>query len=334
MSAVAFLLVQILAVASLPVHVPPPGVLEPSRQLRGGSAPSPASIPSNLTTAPFLGERGPSGHFYYADSCEDCVYKGAQCGCEAAVELFACLTKFCHSANHSKFGATCAEVSTSCSTELDIACRGPDTQCKGKYNQLPAGGIGLTLDLDNVDDDAFCGPFGKCTGVVHMKANVFYPPPQPHVPVSGPAPGPAGGPVTARLGGPAPAPAGAPISLECGLPVVPNADVDNQTHWTLCRAPVIADKAGCDLPMFASLQAGEGKEAYCVLTEGTFGNPPKRLTQPAWHLISNTYQKAHTPQSNTRVLGPAPAPASAPAGSPTGAPAALAGSLAASAGPQ
>jgi len=313
MSVITILALQILAVASLPVKVPPSGVLEPPRQLRGGSAPVAASNASNVTTVPSLnGLVAQGGHFYYANSCEDCVYKEAQCGCEHAVELFACFTKHCNSSDHSKFAAKCAEVSTSCSTELDIACRGPATQCKGKHNQLPSGGIGLTLDLDGVDNDAFCGPFGVCTGVVHMKANIYYPPPPPK---AAPAPAPAGAPSPANITHPAPTLAAAPspanmthpVSLECGLPIVPNADVDNQTHWTLCRAPVIGGvlQVGCDLPMIPSLKAGDGKEAYCVLTEGTLtlsptrgmaeslGTPPKRLTQPAWHLISNTYEEAN-----------------------------------------
>lgn len=234
------------------------------------------------------------------------MYKEAHCGCEAAVELFACLTKHCYSANHSGFAAKCAEVSTSCSTELDIACLGPDTECKGKYNQLPSGGVGLTLDLDSSDDDAFCGPSSKCTGIVHMKAHIFYPPSQPKPPVLGgmvaaPASAPAGAPMGAPSGAPTPANITHPVSLECGLPIVANADVDNQAHWTLCRSPVIGDKAGCDLLMLSSLKAGEGKEAYCVLTEGTIGNPPKRLTQPAWHLISNTYDKV--PSTTTTGAG-------------------------------
>jgi len=298
MSAITILVAQILAISALPVHVPPPGVLAPP-QLRGGSAPAAAPSPSNVTTGPFVDERGPRGHFYYAGSCEDCVYKGAQCGCQAAVEYFACLTKHCHSADHSKFAAKCAEVSTSCSTELDIACRGPDSSCKGKYNQLPSGGLGLTLDLDGVEDDAFCGPFGKCMGSVHMKAHIHNPTPQPTVPAlagmtAAPAPAPAGG-ISS------PANITQPVFLECGLPIVPNADVDNQTHWTLCRAQVMGDEAGCDLPMFPNLKAGEGKEAYCVLTEGTLGNPPKRLTQPAWHLISNTHDTV--PNTTTKDGG-------------------------------
>jgi len=262
MSAITVLAVQILAVAALPVQVPPPGVLAPPTNLRGVSAPAPAPAPaaSNQT----VDERGPRGHFYYADKCEDCFYKGAQCGCQATVEYFACLTKHCHSSDGSKFAAKCAEVSTSCSTELDVACRGPDSSCKGKYNQLPTGGVGLTLDLDGVDDDAFCGPFGKCTGVVHMKAHI-------HNPFLVPNHGEA--------------------FFECGLPIVPDADVDDQTQWTLCRAQLMGDKAGCDLPMFPELKAGEGKDAYCVLTQGTVGNPPKRLTQPVWHKISNTHDK-------------------------------------------
>lgn len=294
MIAITALAVQLLAVCALP-PLPPPGVLAPGvnppgvqspANLRGVSAPapSPAAAAAAPAATPFVDERGERGHFYYADSCDDCVYKGAQCGCQAAVEYFACLTKHCHAANHSKFAAKCAAVATNCSSELDITCAGPDSQCVGKYNQLPSGGIGLSLDLDGVDDDAFCGPHGKCIGNVHMKVNVHNAPPAAAAPAAA-APAPAPGPAAAQG-----------LFIECGLPAVSDnrSNVDNQTHWTLCRAPVVANKAACDLPMISHLEAGEGKEAYCVLTEGTVGNPPKRLTEPAWHLISNTHPTTTT----------------------------------------
>lgn len=296
--------VQMLAAASLPVFpvAGPPGVLAPGTQLRGvyalSSAPAPAPAP-----AQFVDERGPRGHFYYSDSCDDCVYKGSQCGCDASMEYFACLTKHCHDANHSKFAAKCTAVATNCSTEIDVMCAGPDSHCKAKYHQLPTGTIGLSLDLNGIQDDAFCGPHGKCTGTLHLKANIHNPPPQQMVPVlswafgqpvPAPAPAPAPGP------GPAPGPAVAqPVFLECGIPAVEDLDiakvwpdVGNQTHWTLCRAPLVGDKAACDLPMFPTLKASQTKEAYCVLTEGTEGNPPKRLTEPVWHSITNTHDSA------------------------------------------
>lgn len=280
-------------VVALPVAPPPPGVMAPSSQLRGVSAPAGAPAPS--AAGPLVDERGARGHFYYADSCDDCVYKGAQCGCGATVEYLACLTKHCHNANHSKFAAKCAAVATNCSSELDIVCSGPDSHCKGKYNQLSSGGIGLTLDLNGMEDDAFCGPQGKCKGILHMKAHIHNPPAQPMVPVlpvaaaPGPAPAPSSAPALAAATAFA-----QPIFLECGIPNVPDAESDsnNQTHWALCRAPLVGDSAGCDLPIFPTLDAsGNGKEAYCVLTEGTEGNPPKRVTQPAWHLIANTHKK-------------------------------------------
>merc|ERR1719446_1421394 len=96
-----------------------------------------------------------------------------------------------------------------------------------------------------------------------------------------PAPGLAASPF------PAIAPAAASTMLECGLPKVPGANIYDQTHWTLCRAPVVNEEAGCDLPMLPTLNASDDKKAYCVLTEGSEGNPPKRLTEPAWYMLSN-----------------------------------------------
>jgi hypothetical protein len=264
----------------------PPGVVETEKpptytvgthSLRGSevsSAPAPASA---ITPAPFTDERGERGHFFYSDACEDCVYKAPQCGCRPAMEYFACLTEHCHSGNTTRFTDKCGDLNNKCSSELDIDCRGPDTVCEGKYSQLPSGGLGFTLDLSGVDDDAFCGPTGKCIGSIHMKVNVH----------NSMAPGFASG-------APAPAAATPPAAstwLECGLPKVPKPDVHNNEHWSLCRAEVVDNRAACDLPMLPTLEASQDKEAYCLLTEGGVGTPPKRLTQPAWYEISNAHKK-------------------------------------------
>lgn len=326
MSRFAVTATQLAAVAAVPVSVPPPVVLSaaPTSSLRGGPAP-----------APYEDERGPRGHFYYSDGCEDCVYKANQCGCEPAMEYLACATKHCSSSTDSEFAAKCAAVATNCSAELEINCDGAKTSCKSKYNQLPEGGIGLSLDLSVVDDDAYCGSKGACLGTVHMKAYVHNtpgsataPPPAPAAATTVAAPATPGIPpaihsfsplspvsgngslptatfvdaattapvfhVAASAAGPAPAPAGADngVFLECGMPKVPLPVVDNQTHWTLCRAPVVNGVAGCDLPMVSVLKPSATIEAYCLLTDGTQGNPPKRLTQPAWHAITNVHDNS------------------------------------------
>lgn len=292
MAVLMFLATQLVIVAAVPVKPFPPNVI--AAQLRGppvsplGAAPSP-SVPSAPSAPAFVDERGERGHFLYADACEDCFYKGAQCGCSPAMEYFACLTKHCHSANGTKFKEKCGNLKNRCKADLEIHCYGPDSVCTGKHNQLPTGGIGFTLDLDSLGNDAFCGPHGKCIGTLHMKVNIHNAQQQPpELPVPATASG-APAPVAAAAPFPAP-PASASLAwLECGLPKVPNASIDNQAQWNLCRAQVTGDKAGCDLPVFSTLQASEDKEAYCVLTEGGEGNPPKRLTAPAWFVVSNSH---------------------------------------------
>lgn len=293
--AVLLLAAQLVTAASVPVKpAPPAGVLDPTAStatftsLRGSNASAPAAAPSAAAPV-FVDERGERGHFYYSEACEDCFYKEPQCGCRPAMEYFACLTKHCHASNHSRFTEKCTHLGDKCSSSLSIDCNGPQTVCASKHNELPAGGVGLTMDFEGIGDDAFCGPHGTCIGTVHMKADIHHgqallPAPMP---VSGPAPAPA------IVSGPAPAPGlslatAAPVWLECGLPNVSNADIGNQTHWITCRAQVVGDRAECDLPMFSSLQAAAGKKAYCVLTEGSEG---KKLTEPDWFLVSNIHEK-------------------------------------------
>jgi len=292
MAVLILLATQLVIVAAVHSKQMPTALVAPSG-LRGSA---PAAASNAVAPAPAL-ERG---HFYYSDSCDDCVFKAAQCGCTPAVEYFACLTKQCYSANRTRFTNKCSDLATRCSSELDIDCHGPKTVCKSKFNQLPSGGIGLTLDLEGVEDDAFCGPFGKCIGKIHMKAIIHNAPTTlalAPVFVAGPVPAPA--PALATAPAPAPSPAApapmassqAAVMLECGLPNVTNASIDNPANWILCRAPVVDNKAACDLPMFPTLAASKGKKAYCVLIEGANANFPKRLTQPAWHSISNVHEK-------------------------------------------
>jgi len=190
MNKALLLAVSVLSeVAALPVKSAPPGVVAPANNnLRGSdaaapeypvtgaagavaAAPAPAAA-SRTTETPLVDERGARGHFYYSDACEDCFYKATQCGCQPAVEYFACLTKHCHSSNGTRFNKKCTDLGNQCSSELDIDCRGPKTVCESKFNQLPTGGMGLTLEPEGMLDDAFCGPSGVCIGEIHMKANV------------------------------------------------------------------------------------------------------------------------------------------------------------------
>lgn len=104
----------------------------------------------------------PRGHFYYAKQCSDCYYRHNQCGCEPALELMACLTKFCYEPNTAAFAETCANLSNKCYDQMELKCHNGHTYCKSKWNQLPVGGLGLTVKVN--EDDAYCGPSGKCLG--------------------------------------------------------------------------------------------------------------------------------------------------------------------------
>jgi len=249
------------------------------------SAPAKSNATDNKK---FVDDRGERGHFYYAEKCEDCFYKADKCGCDPTLEYFACVTKHCHKASAAEFADKCTAHGTKCSDDLDISCRGEDTTCQSKAHQLPHGGIGLTVDVSEAD--AFCGPFGKCIGKLHLTAKISGKAVAPSAPVAA-APGAAS---------PAPAVAGAPAAvviaveteplwLECGLPKVANADINHKKDWNICRSAAEGEAAECDLSLPTKwLGAAQKKKIYCVLTDGENG---KRLTQPAWHNIINVHEK-------------------------------------------
>lgn len=239
--------------------------------------------------------RGERGHFYYSNTCSDCVYKGSGCGCEPAVEYLACVTKHCSKANTTMFAEKCVAMGDKCNSELDIDCRGPETVCKSKYHQLagnPAGGIGLTVDISN--NNAYCGPHGVCIGKLTMTAEIYRrAEPKlevaPKVGAASPGPAPSHAPVAAAPAAAAvSAPPAPPVWLECGLPKGPKADINVKEDWSTCQVAVKGDSAHCDLPMFKELEAGDSKKGYCVLTDGKDG---KRLTQAAMSKIINVHEK-------------------------------------------
>jgi len=259
-------------------------------------------------------ERGPRGHFYYAKTCDDCFYKAPECGCQPAVEYFACLTKHCHDSKTDFFAEKCTTLSNKCFKDINLKCHGPDTVCSSKFNQLPTGGLGFDLDID--EDDAYCGPHGKCIGEIKLKAHIKNGPKEEkeavtalNVTVASPAPGPA------AAASPAPAsasPASAAVVkpvkeekkekqeiwLECGLPKKDHADIDDKHDWILCQKEVKEEKEKCKISMFSELEAGAAKKAYCVLTEGKDG---KRLTQPHWSKVINVHKKPKASNATAAV---------------------------------
>jgi len=265
--------------------------------------------------------RGPRGHFYYAQTCDDCFYKAPECGCKPAVEYFACLTKHCHDSKTVSFAEKCTVLSNKCSKDINVNCMGSDTVCTSKFNQLPTGGLGFVLDID--EDDAFCGPHGKCIGDIALsavikngpqeekkeekvvKVTVASPAPGPMAP-SSPSPGPAA--VVVAVKKPVKEEKKQEIWLECGLPKKENADIDDKHDWILCQKEVKGKNEKCKIPMFSELKAGAHKKAYCVLTEGKDG---KRLTQPHWSKVINVHDKPK-PSNTTAAVAKKPEEAPKP----------------------
>jgi len=273
----AVLLVALLAGAAAVPIVPGESAGVISAHLRGVSAGEPKTL--NVETD----DRGPRGHFYYAAKCEDCFYKGAECGCKPAVEYFACLTKLCHSSDSAFFGDKCSALGNNCSADIDIKCNGADTVCTSRFSQLPTGGLGLSLDV--VEDDAFCGPNGKCIGKLGLKVHLHNEPKEDKT-----LPG---------------------MWLECGLPKMEQADIDHKMDWNLCQKQVKGSFEECSVEMFKHLEAGGSKKAYCVITEGMNG---KRLTAPSWSKVINAHKAASTAVADKPPApkAEAPKPAAAP----------------------
>lgn len=260
----------------------------------------------------------PRGHFYYAKRCEDCVYKGPGCGCRPAVEYFACLTMHCHGAQGAQFAEKCTALSDKCFNDIDIACQGPDTSCRSKFNQLPAtpkaaapkaaasveappsvpqkviasGALGFSLDI--VNDNAYCGPFGKCLGKIDFKVFLHRPQELPALPAA-PSPAAAASPVAAMAASPAAVPKKEEkkdkVWLRCGLPKGEQAgmNIEDSKNWFVCQKEIKGDAETCEFPMFDGLKAGQHWKAYCLLTDGENGKP---VTQPEWRKIINVHTAA------------------------------------------
>lgn len=233
------------------------------------------------------------------------------------------MTKHCSKSNSTAFADKCAKHGNDCFGQLDIDCRGAATSCKSKYFQLPEGGIGLSADLDHAEDDAYCGPWGKCIGKIHMKVNLHSFPKltkavEPVAVVAAAAPAPAAAAVAPApaAAGPAPAApaavvvvkeeAAADVWLECGLPKVDRADIDLPGDWITCEAKAEGDKAACDIPMDISLKAAKHTKGYCLLKEKSTGN---RLTQPAYTKVINVHGKTDVKDVPVKAAAPKPEPA-------------------------
>jgi len=77
--------------------------------------------------------------------------------------------------NTNQFKTSCGNVAAECGADLDIGCSGSHATCEGKFNQAKDGLIGLTMDFDGIQSEAYCGPTGRCAGTVQASVKVHKP---------------------------------------------------------------------------------------------------------------------------------------------------------------
>lgn len=178
-----------------------------------------------------------------------------QCTCGASLSFLQCVHKRCTAGEcecpKDTFASECSAVSQACSSELNVdGCHSLQTSCEGRYHQAADGVTGLSLDTTHLWEEGYCGPHGRCTGEVHVRATALR------------------------------AEAGA--WLEC---VLPSGEKKKKLHR--CRTEV-ADEgaAGCTLAMPSFIEPSGAVRGHCFLTEGKKG--PK-LTKDAWFVVRNRH---------------------------------------------
>ena len=144
----------------------------------------------------------------------------------------------------------CHTLAGTCGSELELTgCGSHLTECQGRFNQASDGTIGLTLDVSHLQEESFCGPYGRCTGELHLHANVYR-----HAPGA---------------------------FLECVLPV------KGKKELVHCTKEVSAEgAAGCTLPMVDRLYPDEELKGHCYLTDGDGG---VKISKDAWFAVQNRY---------------------------------------------
>lgn len=103
------------------------------------------------------------------------------CTCGGALAYLDCISQTCAKEecncgnNTEKFSTSCGHMASECKSELDIICSSSHATCEGKYNQAVDGIIGLTMDFDKIQGEAYCGPTGRCAGTVQAAVKVHKP---------------------------------------------------------------------------------------------------------------------------------------------------------------
>lgn len=141
--------------------------------------------------------------------------------------------------------------------------------CDGKFYQLSTSTLGLSIDHEKLDEDAHCGPTGKCAGELPVYVSVFN-----------------------KKDG---------MTLECFLEDAPKSK--DKHH---CSSEVTGDFANCTLPMPKSLPAGDKLEGWCRLVDRA--DDGKSLSERLSHDAPFFIWNHHTAINLKVEKAPAPPP--------------------------
>lgn len=186
--------------------------------------------------------------------CDCPTVPGDQCTCGGSLDFLKCVHTKCSAGEcdcpKDVFESECSALAGSCSDELEFnGCDSLHTSCQGLYSQAADGVIGLTLDTTHLWEEAFCGPHGRCTGKIHVQANVYRP----------------------ETG----------AWLEC---VVPTGEGNKTFH---CSKEVSDDGAAmCKLKIPSNIAPDDAVKGHCYLTDGKHGT---KLTKDAFFIVRNRY---------------------------------------------
>jgi len=240
--------------------------------LSGADAPAAASPAAAPESAPMGAPMAVPG------SCE-CNFQD-MCTCESALAHLDCISKTCAKQECDcpavQFSQSCGQMASVCKPMLDISCTPKQAVCDGKFYQLASSLIGLSIDIEKLDNDAHCGSAGKCTGKIDIEAAIYNPAKGMH--------------------------------MECFLEDAPKSKM--KTH---CSSEVTSDFANCTIDMPTTLPAGDKLEGWCRLVARADDNSTEKLSQRLTHdapfYIYNHHKAIETETETQKKMAEAPPPA-------------------------
>eukprot|EP00747_Dinoflagellata_sp_TGD_P163841 gnl/TRDRNA2_/TRDRNA2_182982_c0_seq1.p1 gnl/TRDRNA2_/TRDRNA2_182982_c0~~gnl/TRDRNA2_/TRDRNA2_182982_c0_seq1.p1 ORF type:complete len:300 (-),score=84.72 gnl/TRDRNA2_/TRDRNA2_182982_c0_seq1:49-948(-) len=203
----------------------------------GGGAPGPSPAPGPA----------PAGMC----GCE----KRSDCTCGGSLDYLQCVHEACEKGcgecdkTSGPWSNQCTTLITECNDEISLGCHNSIATCEGKFHQATYGVEGLTLSTSHLNEEAYCGPWGKCMGELHLAADLHKP--------------------------------AADTKVEC---VVPVAMDDPETVYH-SRGEVKDMKSSIKLPMLKELPKGGKVEGRCYLIDGKGSHASK----DAFFIVQNHY---------------------------------------------